>query len=154
MLKELPPLVTVRLTRCYQHLQSIRSDLHKMGPRDHSPEVTRPELQADRSTPCGAEVKNAWSFITAPSIRLRGISTPFGTELVSTETRCLRQSPSEHCPAPRKTVPVLSKCSARSQVSRGTCSVPKSGRRALGSCDCSGGPQLSASVGQQHRVQS
>jgi hypothetical protein len=35
--------------------------------------VKRPELEANRSPPSSAEVKNAWSYISTPPMRLHGV---------------------------------------------------------------------------------
>jgi len=36
-------------------------------------EVKRPECEADHSPPTSAEFKNAWSYNSAPPIRLHGV---------------------------------------------------------------------------------
>jgi hypothetical protein len=35
--------------------------------------VHRPEREAERSPPCSTEVKNAWSYISTPPVRLHGL---------------------------------------------------------------------------------
>jgi hypothetical protein len=42
-------------------------------PRALSPGVKRPRREADHSPPSNVEVRNAWSYISNPPIRLHGV---------------------------------------------------------------------------------
>jgi hypothetical protein len=44
-----------------------------IGTRGSFPWVKRPEREADNSSPSSAEVKNAWSYTSAPPLRLHGV---------------------------------------------------------------------------------
>jgi hypothetical protein len=44
-----------------------------MGTRGTLPRVKRPGREADRSPPSNAEVKNAWSYISTPPMRLHAM---------------------------------------------------------------------------------
>jgi hypothetical protein len=46
-----------------------------MGTSGFFPGVKRPGREADHSPPFSVEVKNTWSYTSAPSIRLHGVST-------------------------------------------------------------------------------
>jgi hypothetical protein len=46
---------------------------YPMGTRGSFPGVKWPEREADHSPPSTAEVKNAWSYTSTPSIRLHGV---------------------------------------------------------------------------------
>jgi hypothetical protein len=46
---------------------------YPVGTRGFFPGVKRPGREADHSTPSSAEVKNVWSYISTPLIRLYGV---------------------------------------------------------------------------------
>jgi len=47
--------------------------LYSVGTGGFSPGIKRPGREADNSTPSGAEVNNAWSYTSTPSVRLHSV---------------------------------------------------------------------------------
>jgi hypothetical protein len=58
---------------CVQNGSGAQPASYPMGNRAISLGLKRPGHEADHSPPSSADVKNAWSYTSTPSIRLHGV---------------------------------------------------------------------------------